>query len=682
MLEKIGYFVVANRVGVVLLGIALLLISAVGMGNLEINYDFYSYLPSSLPSVIGQKMLSKDFGLSETLYVIVQNKTPSEVEEVIKRIRALPDVSETFWYSDVEDVKVPQEFASKEAKERFISGNDSLVQVKLAATGRMVKDQAEAVKAVVGTDGRMVGDYLYNKEIERLANSSKSTMLVIAVLAILFVLVLALTQPMYSVLFLITAGCAILVNLGLVGFTRGSMSFLTSSLAAALQLAVTMDYAIFLLHRYEEEKKTLPPTKAMAKAIAKTTVAVLSSATTTIAGFLALLFMSIRIGGDMGVVMAQGVGVGFVLTLTLLPSLILLLDKPLSKLHHRSLFPDMTRFAKVIVANKWLIGALLLIIAVPAFIGSTFQPVTYTLKEGIKLGDDVQADIDLVSRKFGGGKQVSVIMDGLDIKERLEVEERLSKAPFATSVFGPKTIGTIYLPSSYVPQKIVSKLESQGEYLLSVTVDVDSPEEKKQSFEYIKSIEGDYKGKVIATGVDMLQYDLGTLAERDSTNVAIATILGILLIVALALRRIGPAVLLVFAIQVAIWTNIAFQFYLGAPSMFFFAPIALGAIQLGATVDYSILIATRFEEEKKKMGAKEAMIVSIREGAPAVITSALTLFGACAAISLTSQIIMVQDLSMLLARGALVSMVVVLTAVPAILLSYEQIVGALRRKNA
>ncbi len=682
MLEKIGHFVVANRVGVVLLGIALLLISAVGMGNLEINYDFYSYLPSGLPSVIGQKMLSKDFGLSETLYVIVQNKTPSEVEEVIKRIRALPDVSETFWYSDVEDVKVPQEFASKEAKERFISGNDSLVQVKLAASGRMVKDQAEAVKAVVGIDGRVVGDYLYNKEIERLANSSKSTMLVIAVLAILFVLVLALTQPMYSVLFLITAGCAILVNLGLVGFTRGSMSFLTSSLAAALQLAVTMDYAIFLLHRYEEEKKTLPPTKAMAKAIAKTTVAVLSSATTTIAGFLALLFMSIRIGGDMGVVMAQGVGVGFVLTLTLLPSLILLLDKPLSKLHHRSLFPDMTSFAKVIVANKWLIGALLLIIAVPAFIGSTFQPVTYTLKEGIKLGDDVQADIDLVSKKLGGGKQVSVIMDGLDIKERLEVEERLSKAPFATSVFGPKTIGTIYLPSSYVPQKIVSKLESQGEYLLSVTVDVDSPEEKKQSFEYIKSIEGDYKGKVIATGVDMLQYDLGTLAERDSTNVTIATILGILLIVALALRRIGPAMLLVFAIQVAIWTNIAFQLYLGAPSMFFFAPIALGAIQLGATVDYSILIATRFEEEKKKMGAKEAMIVSIREGAPAVITSALTLFGACAAISLTSQIIMVQDLSMLLARGALVSMVVVLTAVPAILLSYEQIVGALRRKNA
>jgi len=679
MLEKIGTWIVKNRIGVAISCLGILLLSAIGIGKLSINYDFYSYLPQDINSVIGQKILQEDFGFSDNIYVVLSGKTVSETKEIIDRLNKMPDVAETFWYSDLEDVKIPEDFASKEARDQFLSGEDTLIQITLAPTGRKPSQQAEAIKAELGVEARVVGDFLYNQEVERLSNSAKSSMLVIAVIAILLVLVLALTQPAYSILFLVSAGIAILINFGLTGFFRGQMSFMTSSIAAALQLAVTMDYAIFLLHRYEEEKKTLPSLEAMAKSIAKTSTAVLSSGLTTMAGFLALLFMSMKMGGDMGIVMAQGVFVGFIVTLTILPALILIIEKPLNALKHRNLFPNMEKLGNFVVKNKGIIALVFLVLAVPAFIGSNMQPVTYSFEEGIKFDESVQKDLDLVMEKFGGGHTVSVVLLGMYENQRLEVEEKLSKVPHVKEIIGPLSTGSAYVPRSYVPKKVLAKLESEGKHLLTVTLNAPDKTELEKSFENIKAIEKEYNGNVLATGADMIQYDIEKMGVSDNLKVNIATILGVFAIVWIALRRFRPSLVLIVGIEVAIWLNIAIQWFLNMPPTFYFGPVALGAIQLGATVDYSILIATRYFDELKDKSPEEAMKISIREGSPAIITSALTLFGACAAISATSQISMVKDLTMLLARGALISGTIVIIAIPALLLIFK---GKTRRKNA
>jgi hypothetical protein len=683
MLEKIGYWIVKNKIGIIILFIGLLLLAFYGMSDLKINYDMYSYLPQHLQSVQGQKTLKSEFGLSDSVYVIVSNKTISETNKILEKIKSLPDVKETFWYSDLEDVKIPKEFASEIAKDKFIAGKDTLIQVKLAQTGRKVSKQAEAIKAVIGVDGHVVGDYLYNLEIEKLSNSAKSSMLVVALIVILLVLIFALTQPAYSVLFLVSAGFAILLNFGLTSFVRGEISFITSSIAAALQLAVTMDYAIFLLHRYEEEKRNRDHGDAMAKAIAKTSVSVFGSAMTTVAGFLALLFMSLGVGADMGKVMAQGVAIGFIMTLTLLPAMILVLEKPLDKLKHRSFFPNMTPLANKIVKYKYLIAVIFIVLLIPAAIGAQTQKVTYSFSEGIKLSPEVQADIDLVSQKFGGGNQVILICDNIPLEERLGIEKKLNQISWVTSVEGPMNTGTVYIPNSYIPKKILDKLEQNGKNLIFMSIDAPNSTELDKSYIELSKLEKEYDGKITATGSDVLQHEVGKLGEKDSVKVTIATILGVWIVVFFCLRRFGISVLLIAAIQGAVWINIGMLWYLNANPMFFFAPIALGAIQLGSTVDYSILLTTRYEEEKKNKPIQEAMIISIKEGAPAIITSALTLFGACMAIAIISEITMVKDMTMLLSRGSLISMVVVIFAVPALLLSYDRLIEKFRRrKNA
>jgi len=684
MLDRIARFIVSNRLLIAILGFAILLLAFIGMGRLKINYNMYSYLPQNLNSVRGQKMLLEDFGVSETLYVVVSNKTISEVNEILDRIKALPDVSETFWYSDLEDVKVPIDFAAKEAKEKFISDDDTLIQVTLKpGQGRTTREQAEAVKAVVGVDARVVGDYLYTAEIERLSNSAKSSMLVIAIGAILLVLIFALTQPAYSVMFLVSAGLAILLNFGLTGFLRGEMSFMSSSMAAALQLAVTMDYAIFLLHRYEEEKRTKPILEAMTEAISKTAVSVLSSGLTTVAGFLALLFMSMKMGGDMGVVMAQGVAIGFVLTLTWLPTAILFLDKPLSRLKHRNFSPNFTPLAKKIVANKTLIVVIFLIIGAVACVGQVVQPLSYNLQEGIKLSPDVQNDLNLVTTKFVSGNQVSIILKDLPISDRLKIESRVSQISGVTNVTGPLSLGSVYIPKTYIFKKVEEKLVKQNKALLIAQIDNSNKELLHITYEDIKNVEQDYPEKMFAAGTDMIQFDFAKLAERDFFKVNIATIVGVLIIVILSLKRVGAAALLVLGIEVAIWTNVSILFFTNAPPLFFFSTVALGAIQLGATVDYSILIATRYEEEKQTKSPEQAMIISIREGGPAIVTSALTLTVATLAISITSQLTMVKDLSMLLARGAAISGLFVIVATPALILLFDKIaIRLFRRKHA
>ena len=673
MLKKIANFIVTNRLLVIILTIAAILLSLFSMTRLKVNYDLYSYLPNGLNSVTGQKILTEEFGLSDKVFLILPQQPPNKTKEIIDKVSKINGVTETFWYNDLEDVRIPIEFASKSSIDKFLTGNETVVQVSVNTAIKPIMDFDSEIREVAGKDARTVGTYLYNDQIREMSESAKNVTLLVAVICVLAILIIALVQPAYSLLFLICTGLSVLFNFGLIALWRGEMSFVSSSVSAALQLAVTMDFSIFLLHRYEEEKDALPHHQAMAHAIEKTSVAIASAAVTTVAGFLAMMFMSLRIGQDLGLVMAQGVLIGFVVTLTILPSILLFLDKPLSAIRHRNLIPNLTPLAKKIVGNKGLLIVIMAVIAVVAYVGNSNQPLTYSIVEGVKLEPQVQNDFDLVTSKFGSGKSVSVILKNTNDLEEKKIEEELKSVSGVESVSGPSSTGMSLVPSGFVPTKIYDKFRKDNLTLVTVSLKKLDKAGNDAAFESIQKIEQKYPEKMYATGTDMLGHDIAKTANSSMNTVAIATIVSIFLIVLLTLRKFWPAVIVVSTIQAAIWTNISFLWFTNSDPVFFFATIALGAIQLGATVDYSILVTTRFHEELEKSEPETAMIKTIKEAGPSIITSAFTLFVATFAISFTSKLSMIKDLGTLLARGSLISGLFVIVFLPALLLVYENI---------
>lgn len=673
MLRRFSEIVVNNRLLIVILMVGCILLSLASMTRLKVNYDLYSYLPNNLNSVKGQKILTDQFGLSDKIFLILPQKPAAEIEKILESVKKINGVTETFWYSDLEDTKVPVDFATKSAIEKFLQGDETVVQVTVNSKARPMIEFDREIRKAAGEESRAVGAYLYSDQIREMTDSVKTSTLVIAVLCVLGVLIIALVQPAYSILFMVCTGLSIIFNFGVIALWRGEMSFVSSSVSAALQLAVTMDFSIFLLHRYEEEKNLLPHDQAMAHAIAKTTVSISSAALTTVAGFLALSFMSLKVGMDLGIVMAQGVFIGFIVTVTILPAILLFLEKPLSAIRHRNLIPDLAGIAKKIVSNRILLLAILLVIGCTAFIGQNYQPLTYSMSEGFTLSKTIQDDFDLVASKFGSGKTVSVICQNVTAQESEEIERSIEKIDGVASVSGPSTTGIALIPDGFIPEKILSKMKKEGIVLVTVTLEAMPKQQEKETFKAIQDLESKYPDNMYATGSDMLSYDIARTADSTMQLVSIATIISIFVLVLLTLRRLVPSIIVVATIQFAIWTNIAILWFTISNPVFFFATISLGAIQLGATVDYSILVSTRFYEELDKAEPTCAMIKTIREAGPSILVSALTLFVATFAISLTSKLTMIKDLGSLLSRGSLISGFFVIVFLPALLLIYEHL---------
>jgi len=688
MLEKISWWIVRNRVLISIMSIGILLLSLVGMSQLQVNYDFNDYLPQNLSSIKGIEILTEEFGGSETVFVIISDESIIDVNEINDRLKEMPEVSETFWYSDVANVYIPDAYIDEEYKEQFFIGDSTIIQVKLRDNGLSVTQQVENIKEKIGGDDvHLTGSFVYAEEMKKMGENVKSLMLIMALIISLLVLGFAITQPAYAILFLLVTGISIIFNFGLTALLRGEMSFVSSSVTAAMQIAVTLDYAVFLLHRFEEERGlNKNHVKAMATAIAKTSVSLFSSGLTTAVGFLALVIMSYKMMGDMGLVMAQGVGIGFILTLTLLPALILFLEKPLSRLKHRQWIPSFAGLGRFIMKNRVVIVVIFVVVAGVASFGHFNLIVSYDTTEGFELSEQVQSDFEIIEESFGAGKEVTVILTDMNVDERLAIENELSEIEGIESVFGPLNLGTIYIPNSFIPQKIVDRLSSGNRHLLMVKLESGNKEFSDSVFEDLQDFEAEHEDEVIITGQDVLQYDMARVSEPDLNNVTIVSVIAIFLILLFTLRKSWQALIIVIAIEVAIWINVSFLFYAGIANTFFTSFVALSAIQLGATVDYCILLTTRFNEEKAKAGVSvtEAMIAAIKGAGPAIITASGTLFGATLAISLVSKISMVSSMTMLFARGAVVSMFVVILVLPALLVMVENIKLSKKRrvKNA
>ncbi len=682
--RKIASWIVDNRVLIAVMSIGILLLSFVGMGGLNVNYDFNDYLPSTLSSIKGMKIITDEFGGSETVFVILTDKTKVEADQINEKLKSLPYISETFWYSDVAGIYLPDNYVDRNYIDQFFVDGSTIIQTKLKDTGTSsTKQKVEDIYETIGRENiSITGSFVYLEEMRMMGEDAKTLMLIMALIISLIVLGFALTQPAYSILFLLIAGISIIINFGFTYLLRGQMSFISSSVAAALQIAVTLDYAVFLLHRYEEEKHRFDDhKKAMIESISKTSASLFSSGLTTAAGFLALMIMSYKMMGDMGMVMAQGVAIGFILTLTLLPALILFLEKPLSNLKHRQLIPNLSGLGRFVVNNRAIIVVVFIVVGSIACFGNFNLQVTYNTTEGFELSEQTQADLEIIGESFGSGKEATIIMTDCSTSEQMQIEKEVSEITGVESARGSLSLGTIYIPDTFVPEKVTSQLSKGNRNLMLVKIVEGTDEFEDSVIEELQKLEDRYDEKVIVTGEDVMQYDLARVSKPDLNKVTLVSVIAILLIIFLSLRKLWQTLVIVLSIEVAIWINISFLFYSGVTTTFFASFVALSAIQLGATVDYCILLASRFNEEKQKVGVSvtEAMINTVKGAGPAIMTAAATLFGATFAISLVSKISMVRSMTTLFSRGAIISMLVVLLVLPALLVMIEFIKG--RRKN-
>lgn len=674
-MQKLAAFIVRNRILFLVLAVLLCIPAIYGMINLEIEYDLLTYLPDSLNSVQGLDILNREFGFSSTGNIVVRDCPEWKVQELKQRIEQVDGVSSVFWLSDITDYTIPKEY-QRDTVDQFYRGNATILQVAFSAgsSSPKTRDAVREIKSLLSENQDIIGTMVITLEIQEVSESERTPMLIVAVALVIAVLLLTLPSVITPFLFIITLGLSILYNQGLAYFIGGRMSYVTSSVVAALQLGVTMDYCIFLLHRFEEETTHgLSLEEAMTKALGRTIAAILSSSLTTIAGFIALGLMKVEIGADLGFTMARGVLISVLTTIFILPSLLIVCAPLIKKLRHRPLIPAFSRLGRMVSRFNVPIFVLLVLIAIPAWYGQNNLAVSYDMEQSFPQSLPAMKALNRFREEYGLADSANLVTKGLEPWETLELEQKVRNIPGIQATSSIYSLVGSGIPDQFVPSAVSKRYYSNGYYNLNITLTEksNSPISEAAYEEIRKSILKPDK-EMYLTGQSIIDYDLRQLCKKDLTFIDWISIIAVGLIIAFTFRSLTIPVLLVFIIQVAIWINKSIAFYSGN-NMYYFSVIALGTIQLGATVDYAILMTTRFQEERLNYPPRVAIARAANECAGSIFTSALTLCAATIGIGLMNSLTLVKELAILLARGSIISMLAVSILLPAALLLLDPI---------
>lgn len=679
-MERIAKKIANHSKLILLLSVILLIPSVFGYFNTNINYDILSYLPDDISTTKAEKILKDDFGCGSLAMLIVENMDDKDVAKIKEKVAKVDGVADVLWIDDFMDLSVPKEILPKDMTDFLYNGDKSTMMViKMEkATGDIKTQNAVAsIRNISGKQSFLSGMSGILKDTKDLAD--KEVPLYILAASILILIILGLTMESYiiPIIFLTSIGMAVLYNFGS-NIIFGEISYITKALAAVLQLGVTMDYSIFLLHRYEEEKIKHPDNKndAMANAIKNTTVSVLGGSVTTIAGFLALCVMELGFGKDIGLVMAKGVLIGVLCTITILPSFILVFDKQIEKYKHKNIMPKFSKVSKTVVKHYKKLCILFLIIFIPSYFGYKNADVYYNLDESLPdsfpsiiATNKMKTDYDMESTNF------ILVKDSVAPNDLSNMIKEIENLDGITSVIGlEKYIGP-RINQDFLPDDILNEIKAKGyEQILVNSKYKAATDECNSQIEELNKIVHKYDSEGLVGGEAPLTLDLIKIADTDFTKVNIASIAAIFLIITILFKSASLPVILVAAIQCAIFLNLGIPYYTGT-IVPFIASIVLGTIQLGATIDYAILLTSRFKEERNEGFEKfEAMERSIKSSAPSIVTSALSFFGATVGVGLISKLDMISSLCTLMARGAIVSMFIIIFILPAILLLFEGIV--------
>lgn len=679
-MNKFGKFVTKHKYIILIIGILLLIPSVIGMSLTRINYDVLSYLPDTLETVKGQDIMVDEFGMGAFSMVVVENMENKDVVELKEKLLDVEHVEKIIWYDSVADISLPTDMLPNDLKEALFKG-EATMMIALFDNTTSSDDTMEAVtqmRETVKEQAFISGMSGIVTDIKNLALAEMPIYVTIAAVLALLVLFFTMDSLVTPVIFLTGIGISILYNLGSNIFL-GEISYITQALTAVLQLGVTMDYSIFLLESYQANKSRFEGDKerAMAHAVGNTFKSVVSSSITTVAGFAALCFMTFTLGRDLGIVMAKGVIIGVITCITLLPAMILIFDKWIEKTTHRNLFPEFAKMSKVI--TKYYPVAIVLFVAlfVPAYYGDHNVDVYYNIDSS--LPDTLESAVanKKLDETFNmNNMHVLLLKNGMSVKEKNEMKEEIEKVDGVQWVLGINSFVGASVPDDMIPDKYKKMLMSDDYELQFICSDYKSAtQEVNAQVAKINDIVKKYSSESMVIGEAPLMKDLEDVTDVDLATVNYLSVAAIFIIIMLTFKSISMPVILVSVIEFAIFLNMSIPYYTGV-SLPFVASIVIGTIQLGATVDYAILMTNRYHKERviNRKTKKEAVTIAHRTSIKSIIISGLSFFAVTVGVSLYSNIDMISSICTLLARGAVISTVSVVCILPALLTVFDKVI--------
>ena len=674
--------VVKYRVLILILAVLLLVPSVIGMINVRINYDMLDYLPSDMDTVIGQNELLEEFGKGAFSLIIVEDMPEKDVAKLTEKIKAVDHVETVLWYNSIADMSIPMEIIPEEIYSEFNRGSSTMMAVFFdsATSADVTMDAIREIRSIAGKQCFVSGMSALVTDLKDLCEKEEPIYVGIAVVLALLAMMLFLDGWLVPFVFLASIGMMVVINLG-TNYFLGEISYITKALSAVLQLAVTMDYSIFLWHSYNEQRERFDDNKeAMAHAINETLTSVIGSSVTTVAGFAALCFMSFTLGRDLGIVMAKGVVLGVLGCVTVLPAMILLLDKPLQKTKHKSIIPDMKKVASGVTKKFPIFLWVFALLIAPAFYGYKKANSEVYYDMGQCLPEDMEYVIanSKLSEDFNIASTHMVLVDsslpGRSVRSMIKEMEKVDGVKY---VLGLETVVGSAVPEEILPESILSILKSDKWELLLINSEykVASDAVNGQITELNRIIKK-YDPSAMLIGEAPCMKDMIETTDRDFQVVNAVSIVAIFLIIAIVEKSISLPFILISVIELAIFINLGIPHYAGQ-SLPFIAPICISTIQLGATVDYAILMTTRYKAERisgkdKRTSVTTALATSI----PSIIVSGMGLFAATFGVAIYSDIDIISSMCMLMARGAVISMLCVIFILPALLMLFDKLICA------
>ena len=685
-MEKFGKAVVKFRIPIIIIALILLIPSVIGIQATRINYDMLTYLPEGIDTVEGQDILMDEFGKGAFSFIIVEGMEDKDVSALRQDVEAVPHVDSAIWYDSIADISVPKEFLPQKLQDVFINGDSTVIAVffDTSSSADETIEAIEKIRDIAGEHCYVSGISALVADLKSLCEREEPVYVGMAVLCALGAMMLLTDSWLVPLVFLAGIGITILYNLGTNVFF-GEISYITKALAAVLQLAVTMDYSIFLWHAYCDKKNTMKDNKeAMALAIKDTILSVTGSSLTTVAGFLAMCFMSYTMGMDLGLVMAKGCILGVIGSVTILPSMILLLDKSLAKTMHKSLIPDLSSLAKGITRHYKVIIVIFLIVLVPAAIGYNNAPVYYDFTKvltGDQMSEETGEDFlfataeEKLTEKFNTATTHMILCrSDLTAEEASEMIGKIEAVDGVTNTLGLNSILSAGVPEDMLPDRLKDIMKNDDYQLIIINSEYRvSTDECNDQIEAINGILKEYDENGMLIGEGPCTKDLIEITDKDFKVVSWVSIGFVFLIILLSLRSISLPVILVAVIEFAIFINLGIPYYTKF-TMPFIAPIAISTIQLGSTVDYAILMTTKYKALRVDHDRKESILEALSYSMPSILVSALSFFAATIGVGIYSNIDLISSMCNLLARGAMVSMIAVILVLPSLLMLLDWVV--------
>ena len=678
-MKKFSEAIVKARHAILIIGILLLIPAAIGYFNTRVNYDLLYYLPDGIDTMKGQDILMDEFNSGAFGIVMVDKMSDADVSKLKGKMEKVDHVSKVLWYDSFADMGMPKSMIPSDMYDAFNKGTSTIMLVIFddTSSGDGTMAAIKEVRKVTRNQCMISGISAIVTDTKDLSEHETPIYVFIAVILSIIILSLLMDSFLIPVFFLLSIGMAIVYNLGS-NIVLGEISYITKALAAVLQLGVTMDYSIFLWHSYEEqlELNNGDNKKAMACAIQATISSVVGSSITTVAGFIALCFMSFTLGLDLGIVMAKGVILGVIACVTVLPSFILVFDKAIRKTKHRQILPDFKKIPAFITKHYIAFFVLFLLLLVPAIYGQSNAKVYYDLSlslpdtlESVKAQNKISKDYQL------GSANIILLDTGIHAKDVKSLINEVKDTKGVQMALGLESVLDGSIPDSYLPEAVTKELKSdKHEMLLFMSEYKTGSDEANEQCNEVEKIIKKYDSNGMLVGEAACTRDLIKITNKDFATVSFVSIFLIFIIVALVFKSISLPVILVAVIEFAIFINMGIPYYTGAV-LPFIASIVIGTIQLGATVDYAILMTNRYKRERasgkeKKLAAKDALTATMKS----VIVSACTFFGATFGVGVYSSIDMISSLCLLMARGAIVSMFCVICILPAMYILFDKLI--------